>query len=186
MASMLRPTSSLGRFPPRPPCPPRRPDPLRSRCVPAARLLSGERCRAALGGTPGAFLAVRGSPALDVLPLRGGRGFPGRAPGCAACCALGTRSSPQGAAGAFLPSRLNFLLTFSSQRCLIRAAVGEVEWCPLALRSLKVTGEQREEGKTECKFPPACVSAYRKLKTSAAGAARSWYDISSGETASRR
>lgn len=152
MASMLRPTSSLGRFPPRPPCPPRRPDPLRSRCVPAARLLSGERCRAALGGTPGAFLAVRGSPALDVLPLRGGRGFPGRAPGCAACCALGTRSSPQGAAGAFLPSRLNFLLTFSSQRCLIRAAVGEVEWCPLALRSLKVTGNNGRKAKPSANF----------------------------------
>ncbi|XP_031451725.1 WAS/WASL-interacting protein family member 1-like [Phasianus colchicus] len=40
-----------------PPSPPELPGPPQSRRVPAARLLSEERCRTALGGTPGAFLA---------------------------------------------------------------------------------------------------------------------------------
>lgn len=58
-------------------------DPLGSRCVPAARLLSEERHRTALGGTAGAFLAARGSPRRTCFPCASGGGFQTVPPGCA-------------------------------------------------------------------------------------------------------
>lgn len=58
-------------------------DPLGSHCVPAARLLSEERHRTALGGTAGAFLAARGSPRRTCFPCASGGGFQTVPPGCA-------------------------------------------------------------------------------------------------------